>query len=264
MQSVRSLSCILAISSILAVSGCDKTNPSAATVVISNSSAGSSNTSDTNIDIGDSVCNLEGEKIGEVEKVYKDKIQVRIHHYEAGTSGDWSFAHGSSPGKPSTAWETLDWMKNNEVISCADKVRMGLIEKKREAEQAEAAKEEEARQAEAAKEEAKEEQDRQAKLAEQQRVAAEMQRKATEELNRKLEAVKNACASGQKMKILGGPLHPDKLQGAGLVNQYVYNGQVVEALPDGTAPSYSCHVQYPVGNRIASGYVPFGSLEPLE
>ena len=123
---------------------------------------------------------------------------------------------------------------------------------------------------------------------------------AANERDRHLVEVKNACASGQQMKIIGyGNISVLGLQGAGAgaLDRYIGSGQVVVGVPDNAKslaamdailnppPSFidgavrpraseatflgwlrgMCRVQYSVmhanGNRIFSGYVPVERLD---
>ena len=63
-------------------------------------------------DIGDYVCRSDGARLGFVESVHNDKIQIRIHHHE---DGDFSFANGSTPGRD---YDTFTWVNYNEVGLC--------------------------------------------------------------------------------------------------------------------------------------------------
>jgi hypothetical protein len=118
---------------------------------------------------------------------------------------------------------------------------------------------------------------------------------AANERERHLIEVKNACASGQQMKIIGyGNISVQGLQGAGPFDRYLGSGQVVVGVPDDAkslaameailnpGPSFingavrpkidllgwlggMCRVQYSVmhanGNRMFSGYVPVERLD---
>jgi hypothetical protein len=122
---------------------------------------------------------------------------------------------------------------------------------------------------------------------------------AANERDRHLVEVKNACASGQQMKVIGyGNIPVQGLQGAraGALDRYLGSGQVVVGVPDdaqslatmeailnpgpnfigGVPPKIDllgwlrgmCRVQYSVrhfdGNRMFSGYVPVESLGLLK
>lgn len=120
---------------------------------------------------------------------------------------------------------------------------------------------------------------------------------AANERERHLIEVKNACASGQQMKIIGyGLLSIEALQGTGA--KYLGEGQLVVGVPDDASslaavkallnpppsfidgavrPKYGtedailrewlrgkCRVQYSAGNRTSSGYVPVERLGLLQ
>ena len=123
---------------------------------------------------------------------------------------------------------------------------------------------------------------------------------AANERERHLVEVKNACASGQRMKVVGYNIPVQGVQGAGTgagpLDRYVGSGQVVVGVPNdaqslaameailnpgpnflgGVPPKIDllgwlkgmCRVQYSVrhfdGNRVFSGYVPVESLGLLQ
>lgn len=85
---------------------------------------------------------------------------------------------------------------------------------------------------------------------------------AEAERQQRITAVRLACRAGQAVKIRhgAGPLQLTGRQGAGLLDQYVFSGQLMLALTD-TAPDTSCHVEYLAGHRLISGYAPLGELD---
>lgn len=116
--------------------------------------------------------------------------------------------------------------------------------------------------------------------------AAKAAEAAAKDNEHRLVEVKDACASGQQMKIIGYGLVPVKgLQGAGPFGGYLDAGQVVVAVPDDAKslaamaallrpdqdknallPGWlksMCRVQYSVRNRIFSGYVPVERLATI-
>ena len=119
------------------------------------------------------------------------------------------------------------------------------------------------------------------------------QTKLRDESERHLVEVKNACASGQQMKIIGyGPVSVTGRQGVGVLGNFLYQGQVVVGMPDDAKslavvtaslnppPSFingavrpgfnnamllewlkdMCRVQYSIGRGSFSGYVPIDRL----